>query len=487
MQYRLAIIGAILLMSVESSWAQGLDSLLDKGLRFPGRLLKRIESTTNDVNRQISRETAAYLEKMARQEDRIRQRLERVDSTGAAKLFNGSARQYKALVQLVKADSGHHGQGFSGAYPVYLDSLQGSVAFLKQYPDLVQKGKEISARLQTTGTSLQALQAKMNDADMAKAYVQQRQQQLSQYLSQHTQFNNILQKPLAGMKKEAYYYSQQIRQYKEMWTNPDQLKTRALSYLNRFPAYQTFMKENSMLGGLFHLPSSYAAPQATSGLQTKAQVAELVHGQVSAVGAGGDAALQGSLQSAQTQLETYKTKIGRLGSGNGDMSLPDFKPNDQRTKTFWRRLEYGVNIQTSRTNYYFPTVTDFGFSLGYRLGHDNIVGIGGSYKLGWGNGISHIALSSQGAGIRSFLQVKIKGSFSASGGFECNYTTPFTSYQQLRQLQYWTKSGLLGVTKTISMKTRVFRKTSLNLFWDFLSYQQVPKTQPFLFRIGYNF
>jgi len=32
------------------------------------------------------------------------------------------------------------------------------------------------------------------------------------------------------------------------------------------------------------------------------------------------------------------------------------------------------------------------------------------------NGIGHVAISSQGVGLRSFLQVKIKNSFSATGG-----------------------------------------------------------------------
>src|SRR5581483_1510628 len=149
-------------------------------------------------------------------------------------------------------------------------------------------------------------------------------------------------------------------------------------------------------------------------------------------------------------------------------------------------LEYGANFQTTHNNYYFPMVTDLGASLGYKLGHGNVVGIGASYKLGWGNGIQHIALSSQGVGLRSFIQIRIKGSFSATGGFEYNYTTPFSSYQDLRLLQYWTKSGLIGVTKTVSLKNRVFKKTSVSLLWDFLSYQQVPRTQPLLFRIGYS-
>ena len=250
-----------------------------------------------------------------------------------------------------------------------------------------------------------------------------------------------------------------------------------------------------MLGGLFNLPGSYSTPQAISGLQTKAQVAALVQAQAGSglPGAGGAASgggmdgLQSNLQNAESQLDTYKSKLSSLGAGNGDMDMPNFKPNEQRTKTFWRRLEYGANFQTTHTNYYFPMVTDLGLSLGYKLGHNNVVGVGASYKLGWGNGIQHIAFSNQGVGLRSFLQIGIRGGFSATGGFEYNYTMPFASFQNLKLIQDWTKSGLVGVTKTVSLKNRVFKKTSVSLLWDFLSYQQVPQTQPFLFRVGYNF
>jgi hypothetical protein len=84
------------------------------------------------------------------------------------------------------------------------------------------------------------------------------------------------------------------------------------------------------------------------------------------------------------------------------------------------------------------------------------------------------------------LQIAIKNGFSATGGFEYNYTTQFTNLQQLRQTENWTRSGLIGLSKTVSMKNRVFKKAQVQLLWDFLSYQQVPKTQPFLFRIGYT-
>jgi len=481
-----ALCGAALLcFALSKGDAQSVDSAASRVSQFPSRLLGRIQRKISNLNTQLSSQTQRYLRMMARQEGQMQQKLAGVDSAGAKQLFAGSAQQYAALSHRVQSDSGKAG-GYSGVYPPYLDSLQGSMKYLQQNPQLLSSQGQL-AEVARTNSSLQALQGKMGDADAVKAYIQQRKQQIGQYLAQHGNVQGLLGSRYAGMNKEVYYYSQTLRQYKEMWNNPDAMEQQALSLMNKLPAFQTFMKNNSMLGNLFNVPGGYGTAQGVAGLQTRSQVSGMIQGQLSAAGPGGATALQSNLSTAESSLDNYKSKLSALGAGNGDGDMPDFKPNDQKTKTFWKRLEYGANFQTEHTDYYYPTVTDFGASLAYKLGHDNLLGIGASYKLGWGNGIQHIAFSSQGVGLRSFVQIRIKGSFSATGGFEYNYTTPFANYQQLKQLQYWTKSGLIGVTKTVSMKNRVFKKTTLSLLWDFLSYEQVPQTEPFVFRIGYSF
>jgi hypothetical protein len=478
-------LGALLCLALTVTHAQSVDSVTGKVIHFPSKLLSRLHSKSAQLDQQLTQQSEKTLQRMQRREDRLRQKLSRVDSNAARDLFAHSATQYAALEQKIRTDTGSANRGASGSYLPYADSLHGSLAFLQKNPQLLNSGS--SAKVQGAASQFQSLQAKMQDADEVKSFIQQRKQQIGDYITQHANLQSVLGSPYAGMNQEVYYYSQQIRQYKDMWSNPDQLEQKALALLNQLPAFQTFMKNNSQLGGLFNLPGNYGATTAVSGLQTRDQVAQLVQGQVSAGGAGGADALQSNLQSAESQLDGYKDKLSKLGSGNGDMDMPDFKPNDQKTKTLWKRLEYGANFQTTHNNYYFPTVTDLGLSLGFKLNNSNVVGVGASYKLGWGNGLGHIALSSQGVGLRSFLQIKIKGSFSATGGFEYNYTTPFTSYQQIKQIQDWTKSGLIGISKTVSMKSPVFKKTSLQLLWDFLSYQQVPKTQPVIFRVGYTF
>jgi trimethylamine:corrinoid methyltransferase-like protein len=116
-----------------------------------------------------------------------------------------------------------------------------------------------------------------------------------------------------------------------------------------------------------------------------------------------------------------------------------------------------------------------------------VIGVGASYKVGWGQNIRNISVSSQGVGFRSFADYKIKGSFFASGGFEYNYQQPFSSVSIVRDLDNWQQSGLAGISKIISLKSKMFKKTKMQLLWDFLSYSQRPQTQPLKFRVGYNF
>jgi hypothetical protein len=450
-----------------------------------GAVFSKLRSGLENTDRQLTRRTDRYLQRMIRRERQMQIKLNAVDSVAAKELFSQSAQRYADLNRRMQTDSGGRDIRMSGSYLPYADSIGGALKFLQQ--DKAGLVKVPPGKVGAAVMQFQSLQAKMQDAEAVKAYMQERKQEISKYISEHAAAGRLLGKQLTGLNQDVYYYSQQLRQYREMWDHPDQIEQKLLGVLQRLPAFQTFMKNNSQLGSLFQLPRDYGTPQGLAGLQTREAVSRGIQEQLSAAGPGAEAKVHDNLQSAQSQLDDYKGKMDWLGDGNGNMDMPDFKPNDQRTKTFWKRLEYGANFQTTRNNYYFPTVSDLGLSLGYKLGQLNVVGIGASYKLGWGNGIQHIALSSQGLGLRSFVDIHIRGSFSASGGLEYNYTTPFNSFQQLRQIERWTQSGLIGVSKTVSMRSRVFRKTKLQLLWDFLSYRQTPRTQPLLFRIGYGF
>ncbi len=328
--------------------------------------------------------------------------------------------------------------------------------------------------------------------------MQQRKAQIGQYLSQYSHLPSGITDEYNAYNKQVYYYGEQVKAYKDMLDDPDKLMTKALQLLNQLPSFSNFMRSNSFLSGLLSMggntgaggagaPGTTAASSTVQGLATRDQVLAAIQGQVGAGGPNAASLSQQSVGSAQGQIDQLRDKLSGSGGNGGNMDMPDFKPNNQKTKSFLKRLEFGTNLQTTHGNYYFPTTTDLGFSLGYKLNDKSTIGVGASYKVGWGSDIGHVSVSSQGAGLRSFLDVQMKKSLYISGGFEYNYQQPFSSTQILRELSSWQQSGLIGLSKVISVKTRAFKNTKIQLLWDFLSYQQIPKAQPLVFRVGYTF
>lgn len=191
------------------------------------------------------------------------------------------------------------------------------------------------------------------------------------------------------------------------------------------------------------------------------------------------------VQGAKDQLNLLKDKVNKLGGGSTEKEMPDFKPNDQKTKSLLQRLEFGSNLQTVKSNKFFPSTTDVGLSLGYKLNDKSTIGLGGSYKMGWGRDIRHISISHQGIGLRSFVDYKIKGSIWLSGGAEMNYRSQFSNFKILDNYSAWQKSALIGISKKYQVSKKV--KGNAQLMYDALWKEQVPRTQALVFRIGYNF
>ena len=374
--------------------------------------------------------------------------------------------------------------GKAKQYIPKLDSLNTSLKFLNQN-GIAGKVKDALAK---TGS----LQDKFDKAEEIKQFIKDRKEQLKQQLEKLGMLKQLKQ-----FNKEVYYYAAQIKEYKEILKDPKKIEKKGLELLAKTKFFQDFMKKNSMLASLFRMPGDPNDPAnlaSLAGLQTRAQVNNLIQQQIAAGGPNAQQQFQQNLQNAQSQLSQLKDKVMKFGGGNSDDIMPEgFKPNNQKTKSFWNRWELGTNFQSQRSAGLLPTTTDIGISAGFKINDNSIIGIGGSTKIGWGRDIQHISLSGQGASLRSFADIKLKGSFWITGGYERHYRpssgviAPFSTSWRRAGVEGWHSSGLLGVSKVVSLKTKFFKKTKMQLLWDMLSYQQIPKTQPIVFRVGYNF
>jgi hypothetical protein len=468
MIYRFAILTIVTLFSL-AAFSQ--DSL---SLKQVERYSKKVLSTATVLNQKLDKKSARALRDFEKLEGKLKKKLSKIDSVATSNLMGNTEERYAQLKQkLINSTTNQQ-------YIPHLDTLISSLKYLGNKLPTGEGSNEISRALSAT----KALEGKFQSAEEIRAFLRERKEFLREQLSKFG-----LVKELKKLNKQVYYYGEQIKEYKETLKDPKKIEKKMLETLSKTKLFQDFLARNSMLASLFRMPGTENDPSylaSLAALQTRSQVNNLIQQQISSGGPNAQAIFSQNLQQAQSQINQLKNKVLSAGKSSSDEELPDFKPNDQKSKSFLKRLEYSTNIQTQKAQNFLPSITDLGLSIGFRMNAKSVVGIGASYKIGFGNGWNNIRFTQQGAGLRSYIDWKIKGSFWLSGGYEMNYRNLITSISQLENQNAWAQSGLVGVSKIVSVKTKFFKKTKLMLLWDFLSYRQIPKTQAVVFRVGYS-
>lgn len=465
-------------------------SFADRIIDFPNKFFKKVTGKAASIESKLDHQTERYLASLLKEEKKLRRKLQRRDSA-AASVLNDAELQYARLDSSLRYGSSLL-NGRRAPYIAYLDTLKTFLSFLEKNRALLSRSRYISDQLGESLNKVKDLQTGLGQSEQVKAFIRQRKEQLKAVLGRYSKLPGSFSKAYAQFNEKIFYYSQQVQEYRELLKNPDKLTRKGLDMISKTKMFRQFMQEHSELASLFKIPEDYGTPQSLAGLQTLAQVQQVIQTQLSSGGPNVQQMMQLNIQAAHQELNKLKDKLHKLGrasSGDVDADMPDFKPDNQKTKSFLQRLELGTNLQSTKASFFFPTTTDLGLSIGYKLNDKTTIGVGGSYKVGWGKDIRHIEVTSEGAGLRSFLDVKIKGSFYMSGGYEYNYQgfAGADSAGIRQQGNSWTQSGLVGISKIISLKTKFFKKTKMQLLWDFMSYRQMPRTAALKFRVGYSF
>lgn len=440
--------------------------------------LEQVSSKCSKLQKQLDAKRDQAFASLQQKEEKLKRKAFKIDSTRAKQVFSLSKAAYENYRRTLE-DSKE-----LTSYIPYLDTLKTSLKFLSETRTTLE-GKHSNPKLSRALSSVNGFESSLSKAESLKTFLKQRRAYLKEQLAGFP-----LSKGLKKLSKQAYYYNAQLVGYKEAIKDRRQAERKAVEILSQNQQFQSFMQRNSELVSFFRLPNAEnPGTVSIQGLQARASINQLVQDRMGNNG-NPQALLQQQVGSAQAELQGLKEKVNQYSNDSysntsNEIEQPDFKPNSQKTKSFSERLEYGGNIQSQKARNYFPVTSDVGLSLGYNLSDKSVFGIGASYKLGLGRGWNDIAFSHQGVGLRSFLDFKLKGSLFVSGGYEQNYRTLFTSLDQLKDYNAWQSSGLLGLSKKYSVSKKL--KGNIQLLWDFLSYQQLPRTQPILFRLGYNF
>ncbi|SEW35270.1 hypothetical protein SAMN05428988_4304 [Chitinophaga sp. YR573] len=408
---------------------------------IPGKYYAQIQKKTQKVNDLIRKRSRQSLSWFLNREQRMKARLMKSDPAAAHRIFD----------KIPAIGAINHN------YNSYLDTLQVVTKFLSSSKELQQRVKQ--------------LEASIGESEQVSAYLNQRQQVLKEQLSQYTAFSKDLQQ----LSKQAWYYKEQVREYTSIIQDRDKMEAKVMALLRKSTAFQNFFSKYSVLAGLLNINTT----QSLEGLQTRSQVEQLVQQRL---GDGPDArqAVAQQVNQARDQFKQLKDKFPFLDNA---AEMPDFKPNPMKTKRFLQRIELGGNTQFQRANNWYPTIGDLALQAAYKFTDKTHAGIGLAYKLGMGS-LNRMAFSSQGTGIRSFVDYRIKKAFSLNGGMEMNYYTAFSHIEQLKNWNGWQKSALMGIQYTYKVSPKL--KGTLTVLYDFLARQQAPFSEPVKIRFGYS-
>lgn len=123
--------------------------------------------------------------------------------------------------------------------------------------------------------AVQSLQHSIDNAAQLERYIKEQKKALQTQLSQFAG----LSKDLKAISKDAYYYNQQVKEYKSLLSDKKKAEKKAVELLSKSKVYKDFMRRNSQLAGLFGLPTAGVVPQI-EGLQTRAMVEEAIRRRV---------------------------------------------------------------------------------------------------------------------------------------------------------------------------------------------------------------
>ena len=460
-------------MTIKIYWltcllAGALVSQAQPEYQLTDKMLNALSDRAGSTDKKILSQTEKYLDKLEKLERSLRRKCEAKDSLLAKNVFGNSEAWYGELRQKINAIN----SAFTNTYSSKLDSLKTGLSFLSQSANV--KNLPGNEKIKAVLSRYEELQSTLNRTEGIKKILLQRQQELKAQLAK-------LNIPgLRKLEKQVYYYRARMDEYKTMWEDPVAIENKLLGLLRKIPEFNKFFDQFSGLGSVFQLDGNTGA-SANPNLQSRSilnSFAQTTRGAVLNI----QSQVQNNLPSQPNGLPQ-----GMLPSGNGREEMPSFTPNQQKTKSFFKRLEYGTTFQFARTSNFFPATTDIALSVGYKLNNNSVIGIGVGGKVGLGKSWKDIAISGQGISLRSFLDVHLKGNWWISGGWEYNYQRSFSQIRSLYAIDDWKKSALLGLTKSITLKPKGLKKYRLQLLYDFLHKQTLPFTEAIKFRIGYSF
>src|SRR5882724_6225870 len=134
------LLTAVLIALYSLCYSQDSLSKLDKLASFPSHFISAVNKKAQLLETKLTKQTVKYLERLRKKEDKLRKKLQSVDSVAAKNLFNADNQYATLIAKISNTSAGSKGSSY---YLPLMDSLKGSLSFLQQNNQLLSGSKEL--------------------------------------------------------------------------------------------------------------------------------------------------------------------------------------------------------------------------------------------------------------------------------------------------------------------------------------------------------
>lgn len=239
----LPIFFIIMLLCNSTASAQKIDSTLEslESLQqIPVKYINAIDSKIDIYSNRVMDKTEKTLTKLSKWEDKIHELLQEVNPEAAQKLFGNNQLTFRTLLQ--KFQEGKEiGLQYRSQYNEYRDKLTAGIKYLdSQKTNLNQK---LVLPLKKAGKKMEDLNDLEDKNEATQQFIKQRKKQLIDEAIQYIGKSKYLIK----INKEAFYYVETLRNYKELFNDPAKGEEVLKVILNKIPAFQQFVQKTVCL------------------------------------------------------------------------------------------------------------------------------------------------------------------------------------------------------------------------------------------------
>ncbi|MCP9749781.1 hypothetical protein [Ferruginibacter sp. HRS2-29] len=210
------------------------DSSLKSLQQLSSKYFAQADKKITKYSTRLTSKTEKTVAKLTRWETKIRSLLHKPSPETEQRLFANEEMTFAGLQK--KLQQGKVvAEGYTAQYNEYRDNLTMSLQFVMQQKQLLDSS--LNQPVNKAAQKMESLEKDVQQSEAVQKFIRERKKQLIKESLKY--IGNS--KYLAKINKEGYYYTETLKNYKEIFSDSKKAEATAKELLNKIPAFKKFL------------------------------------------------------------------------------------------------------------------------------------------------------------------------------------------------------------------------------------------------------